>query len=172
ISKWIGGKGHLYSFEPNPDNIAILEKNLEINSVKNVEVIPKGVGSSAGTMKVSHSSSNSYILKKTEQNGIDVAIVTADDFIQLKPTVLKIDVEGFEVEVLKGAHDLLKTLPKLAIELHPDLIHRYGSSIDELLSLIDSRYNLWVQWDIYKAPVPYDRKTPIPNRAHLFAIPA
>jgi adenine specific DNA methylase Mod len=44
------------------NNLAILHRNLEINSIKNVEVIPNAVGASGGTIKVSHSISNSYIL--------------------------------------------------------------------------------------------------------------
>ena len=172
IAKWIGDGGYLYSFEPNPDNVSIMEKNLEINQIKNVKIIPNAVGSADGTILVSNSSSNSYILKGKENNGIQVPVVKLDDYIDLKPTVIKIDVEGFEIEVLKGAKQLLKTLPKLVIELHPDMITRYGTSVDELLLLIDSRYKLWVQWDILKEPVAYDGKTPITHRAHLFAIPA
>ncbi len=170
IAKWIGEPGKVYCFEPNPENIAIIDKNLEINGVKNVVVVPNAVGAADGKILISNSSSNSYILKGKEHNGLEVAVVKADDFIKFKPTVLKVDVEGFEVEVIKGAEELLKTFPKLAIELHPDMIERYGSSVDELLSLIDPRYNLWVQWDIYQPPAPYDRKTPINQRAHLFAV--
>ncbi|MFA6086223.1 FkbM family methyltransferase [Mucilaginibacter sp.] len=171
ISKWIGNEGHLYTFEPNPDNVAIIKKNIEINGVKNATIIPNAVGAEDGTIMISHSSSNSYILKGKEHNGIEVAVVKADDYLHLKPTVIKIDVEGFETDVLKGATELLKTMPKLAIELHPDMMSRYGSSVEELLSLLSTDYNLWVQWEILKPPVPYDRKDPIPDRAHLFAIP-
>jgi FkbM family methyltransferase len=171
ISKWIGPQGYLYSFEPNPKNQIIMHKNLEINSIKNVEIVPNAIGSEAGKIMVSYSNSNSYVLKKKEHNGIEVPVVTADDFINRKPTVIKIDVEGFETEVLKGAQNLLKTLPKLIIELHPDMMLRYGNSVNDLLLLIDERYKLWVQRDINKAPEPYDRKTPITQRAHLFAIP-
>ena len=170
MAKWVGNNGHLYSFEPNPDNVAIIQKNIEINESNNVTIIPKAVGAAEGKILISHSSSNSYILKGKEHNGIEVPVVTLDDFINLKPTVIKIDVEGFEIEVLKGAKQILKTLPKLVIELHPDMISRYGSTIEELLSLIDERYKLWVQWDTLKDPIPYDRNAPINNRAHIFAI--
>ncbi|MDJ1468338.1 FkbM family methyltransferase [Xanthocytophaga flava] len=172
LSKWIGQNGRLLTFEPNPDNVGILHKNLEINSAKNVQVIAKAVGAAPGKIMISHSSSNSYILKGSEHNGINVDVVTADSYLALKPTVLKIDVEGFEVEVLKGAQGLLKTLPKLVIEVHTDMIQRYGSSIQELLSYIDPSYKLWVQWEIDKEPVPYDRATPINHRVHLFAVAA
>lgn len=171
ISKWVGSKGHVHTFEPNPDNQAILQKNIEINSATNVTIVPNAVGEKDGSIMISHSSSNSYILKGKEQAGIEVAIVKADDFLHLKPTVIKIDVEGFETDVLKGATEILKTLPKLAIELHPDMMGRYGTSVKELLSLISPQYNLWVQWEILKAPVPYDCAKPITDRAHLFAIP-
>lgn len=172
ISKWIGQAGRVYCFEPNPENLPIINKNIEINDIHNVVVIPKAVGAADGKIKITNSDSNSYILKGSENNGVEVAVVRVDDYLNLKPTMLKIDVEGFEVEVLKGAKELLKTHPKLAIELHPDMIQRYKSSVEELLSLIDADYNLFVQWGIYETAVPYDRKTPITHRAHLFAMPA
>lgn len=170
-SKWVGAEGHIYCFEPNPENLAILHKNLGLNGVTNVTVIPKAVGSAAGTIKISNSSSNSHVLKGKEHVGVDVDVVRIDDYAYVNPVAIKIDVEGFETDVLKGAADILKSKPKLMIELHPDMIERYGSTMDELLSLIDKSYKVWVQWDIYKAPEPYDRLRPISDRAHLFAVP-
>ncbi len=44
----------------------------------------------------------------------------------------------FECLVLQGCRDLLSSGPKLAIELHVDLLRRYGSSLEEFLELIDA----------------------------------
>jgi FkbM family methyltransferase len=172
MSKWIGEEeGHLYTFEPNPDNLATISKNLEINASKNITIVPNAVGSEDGTILISHSGSNSYILKGKEHVGIKVDIVKVDDFIDKLPTVIKIDVEGFELEVLKGATEVLKTLPRLAIELHLDMMKRYGATVDQLLLLIETNYDLWIQLEIYSVPVPFNRSISIPDRCHLFAIP-
>ncbi len=173
LSDWIGRSGKIYSFEPNPDNRTIHQKNQEINALTNVKLLPNAVGASQGKLLISNSSSNSYILKGKETQGIEVEVVTVDSFANLNPTILKIDVEGFEIEVLKGAQKLIKEkLPKLAIEVHTDMIERYGSSIEELLSLIDARYQLWIQWNIDEYPVPYNRRDPITHRVHIFGIPS
>ncbi|MEO8887068.1 MAG: FkbM family methyltransferase [Mucilaginibacter sp.] len=172
ISKWIGN-GQLYTFEPNPDNLAIIKKNVEINDVKNITVVPDAVGAEDGEIWVTNSSSNSYILKGNEHNGIKVPVVKLDDYAHLNPTVIKIDVEGFELEVLKGACQILKTLPRLAIEMHPVMINRYGGTVSELINLLDPAYELWIQEEIYGKAVFHDRSVPIPfvNKGFLFAIP-
>jgi hypothetical protein len=50
--------------------------------------------------------------------------------------VLKVDVEGFEAEVLKGARRLLELRPKMDIEIHMDELPRFGASASEVLRLI------------------------------------
>lgn len=170
IAKWVGDKGHVYTFEPNPENLDIIKKNVAINGIKNITIIPNAVGSEPGEILITNSSSNSYILKEGESNGIKVPVVRADDYADKKPTVLKIDVEGFELEVLRGATEILKTLPSLHIELHPDLMSRYGYKVEDLLDLISTDYNLWLQTDPFSIPAPYNREFPITGRGHLYAV--
>jgi hypothetical protein len=95
-----------------------------------------------------------------------------DEYKQLNPTFLKIDVEGFEVQVLQGAKQVLSTRPKLAIEIHTDILSKYGTNVQDLLRLIDlENYKLWIQWEDGKVPEEYDLRTPIEKRVHLFGIP-
>ena len=76
-------------------------------------------------------------------------MVTLDDYLHLKPTLIKIDVEGADILVLRGARSLLKTRPKLAIEIHRDSYSKYGTRLEELFELIDfSEYDCWVQWEL------------------------
>ncbi len=172
ISKWIGAKGQLITFEPNNENTEIIAKNIGLNNLANVKLEPKAVGAATGTIKIAHSSSNSYVLKGGERAGEDVPLVMLDDYAHLRPTYVKIDVEGFELEVLRGARKILKTHPKLAIELHTDMIERYGAKVDDIFDVIDDGgYDFWVQWEMDKNPVPYQRSTPITHRVHLFALP-
>ncbi|MEQ8753394.1 MAG: FkbM family methyltransferase [Coleofasciculus sp. G1-WW12-02] len=105
----------------------------------------------------------------------EVEIVSLDSYVQqhnIMPTVLKIDVEGYETEVLKGAKNILKSAPKLEIEIHTEVLSRQNTSVQEILKLIDvSRYQCWIQWDEFEAPIEFDPKQEIPKRVHLFAIP-
>ena len=90
----------------------------------------------------------------------------------MKPTFIKIDVEGFEQQVLQGAMKILASKPKLAIELHTEVLELYGASVEKIIDLIGiDRYNFWVQLDDREYPVAYDTKSPIKKRAHLFCLP-
>ncbi len=114
--------------------------------------------------------SNSSIIMN---GGVKVDMVYLDKYIHLNPSFLKIDVEGFEIEVLKGAKNILKNLPKLAIEIHTENLSSYNTSVNELFELIGVvKYNFWVQWEDEDEPKIYDMKEPITTkRVHLFAIP-
>jgi len=61
------------------------------------------------------------------------------------PQFLKIDVEGFEDRALKGATQILRRRPKIAIEVHTEWVSRYGSSVGEVISLLNLKdYRVWI----------------------------
>ncbi len=65
LSKAVGDEGKVYAFETFPDNVKILRKNLEINNIKNVEIIKKAVGSRKGKIHIHGSDGiNNYGTKK------------------------------------------------------------------------------------------------------------
>jgi FkbM family methyltransferase len=183
LSQLLGPEGHIVSFEPNSSNLNVLCRNLVLNHVANVTVEHAAVGSEAGSTKIFKKSNASVLPSRFLSSGMmnlmygveDVPVVTLDSYVHdhgLKPTFLKIDVEGYEGEVLKGAKKILETAPKLALELHTEVLDRYDTSVAEILSLLDlDRYETWIQVDDRNAPQPYDPKVPITHRVHLFAIP-
>jgi hypothetical protein len=60
------------------------------------------------------------------------------DYFGTIPTAITMDVEGAELEVLKGATALLETHPKLWVSVHPDLMERdYNTTPDELFAYLD-----------------------------------
>jgi len=61
------------------------------------------------------------------------------------PDLVKIDVDGFECSVLRGASQVMRRHPKVAIEVHPCWLPRYGSSASEVVALLSlDSYRLWV----------------------------
>lgn len=170
-SKWIGEEGQVFSFEAHPENVHVIEKNIELNIIKNIDVYNKAVGSSSKNIYIKNFV-NSHIVAFWEKNKIKVRMDPLDSYINLKPNFIKIDVEGYEAEVLRGAKEILKTQPKLSIEIHTNTLKRYSSSVYDVLNLLElSRYQCWIQWQRGAKPEPYDMKRSINEHVNFFAIP-
>ena len=130
----------IYSFEPSPSTFKILKKNIELNKLEQqVKAFNFGLSDQNGAMTfamsqifsgVSHivdTATGQYDNLSYEQ--VKVQIKTLDDVIREEGItteavrLIKIDVEGHEYNVLKGAHKTLLTLTegaRLIVEIHPD----------------------------------------------------
>jgi FkbM family methyltransferase len=173
MSRWVGPQGRIVTFEPHPRNVEILQRNLELNGIANVTVRQNAVGADHGKVAITDASNSAVRRHRFALNAVEADVVTLDDFAQERPTLVKIDVEGYEVDVLKGAAAVLKARPKLAIEIHAEELAKYRTSVDELFGQLDlAGYAQWVQWDEASDPMPYDGTRPITTRVHFFAIPA
>ncbi len=169
LSKWVGPAGKVVTFEPLPANCKIIEKNIRLNHLTNVTLERKALGPNQQTIFITNSSNASV---STSDKGVKVDQTCLDDYAYLNPTFIKIDVEGFEKQVLLGAQKILATCPKLAIEIHTEDIHKYGASLSDIFRLIHvENYKIWIQWQNDQSPEEYDMKTPIAKRIHLFCIP-
>jgi FkbM family methyltransferase len=157
---------------------------MDINNVKNVIIEQKATGASDGKVRIFRKSNASVtpqniiswgMIKKLIYGLEEVEMISIDSYAKQKnitPTLLKLDVEGYEAEVLKGAKDILKGAPKLEIEIHTEVLSRQKTSVKEILDLIDiSRYQCWIQWDESEMPTEFDPQQEIKKRVHLFAIP-
>ena len=113
-------KKEVFAFEPNKIVFDILDKNIKLNNLEDkVKIFQVALGSenSFGEMTINHENyGTSYI--KSIPNG-NINIKRLDDFFSDKNSVslLKIDVEGFELEVLKGAKEIIcNSKPLIVIE--------------------------------------------------------
>lgn len=114
FSSWLRkDDSKVIGFEPDGKNFAFAQFNVHYNRLKNVELFNQGVGSRSGKLvfyrdTVTGGRRGSFIQaftgKAYEGNKEEVEIVTFDQLIHLHgiPNFVKIDVEGFEFEVLKG----------------------------------------------------------------------
>jgi len=168
LSNWVGIDGKVVTFEPYPANCDILEKNIKLNGLKNVILQRKAVGAERGIINIDAPGCS----VNPSSKGVEVQLTSLDEYEHLNPTFLKIDVEGFEMQVLQGAKNILSKRPKLAIEIHTEFLSKYGASVHDLFKLINvEKYKLWIQWKDDQQPEEYDMKTPIEKRVHLFCIP-
>jgi FkbM family methyltransferase len=171
LSNWVGEGGKVVTFEPFSRNCEAIKRNLQLNNIRNIVLEEKAVGAVSGKIYIDGTSNSSVVLTPGRAD-IETDIVNLDRYEHLQPSLLKIDVEGFEVEVLRGARRILSKRPKLAIEIHTEILSHYGSSIEELFSLIHaSQYKLWIQWEDGTQPEEYNTNTSITKRVHLFGMP-
>ncbi len=111
LAKLVGEKGKVYAFEPCPEIFELLKKNVNVNCYKNVILINKAVSNSTGKQRfyVDKTGRNSLInstsIKMTQ--AIEVDTIGLDD-LNIKPNLIKMDVEGGEIKALKGMNNTIK----------------------------------------------------------------
>ena len=135
-SKLVGRNGVVYAIEPVKKTFGILQQNIALNNYGNIEPINIGIGEKKGiaTMFIgNHSNLNSMTIVPgmiTEQ--INVQIDSLDHFLagRKSPKFIRMDVEGYEYDILKGMIGLLNGGEKLTIlmELHFHLLDRHKST--------------------------------------------
>ncbi len=142
-------KGIVYSFEPGINNYKRILKNVNLNpDLKNIKLFNIGFGEKKGSVRLYKVDINNpgmnRILPKNEQNQYDfenIAIETLDDFVNQnsidKIELIKIDVEGYELNILKGGLKVLETFkPTLFIELDDKNLRANDGSAREVISLL------------------------------------
>lgn len=132
-SKIIGKKGKIYAIEPSAKNVKMLKKNIELNSAQNIEVFELAIGDRNANEKMNistHSNWNSLVKQRNKNviAQIEVKVLTLDRFLIGKkmPDFIRMDVEGYEYNIIKGMKNMLKskTPLKLFVELHPHIMEK------------------------------------------------
>jgi len=132
--------GLVVSFEPIPSTFLKLYENCRRNKIKNVKLIQCAVGDRNTTDAIFMSRESPHMKSSFssygigESNSIMVKVVNLDDFLPSmgleSVDLMKIDVEGAEFEVLKGARQLIiRNKPEILCELHPSQLKDRGYSL-------------------------------------------
>jgi FkbM family methyltransferase len=145
-SQAIGQEGTVLAIEPDPLNVAHLRANIAQNRVTNVEVLECALGDREGTVGLgvadTHNRGKNRVETSPNLQTAEVRTTTLDKIAEthpeLRPNLLKIDVEGYETKVLQGGLLFITTFrPVIFLELSDEHLHYQGSSPAELLSLLE-----------------------------------
>jgi FkbM family methyltransferase len=126
--------GQIYALEPHPETFKGLQANLAVNRVKNVVALNNAVGRVGGKISFQITENNMARAVDSEMAPmrnctiIDIAAITLDDLVTRyalkKIDLLKIDVEGYEVECLSGATEALKITDRVILEYHSEQLRQ------------------------------------------------
>ena len=117
--KKIYPKSTITAFEADPEIYKYLRKNIEANQVQGVNAISKAVWSEEKTLSFSSQGGDAgRIDAGGDTNIVQIQAVTLERFLNGPIDLLKIDVEGAELDVLKGAGDNLKNCKLVFVEYH------------------------------------------------------
>lgn len=135
-SSLVGDTGRVFAFEPVPKNVVFLKKHLEMNHLRNATVFSAAVSERSGVAQFSEGPNN-YMGRLADEGTLAVELVSLDELSAKgnldRPDYIKIDVEGAELSVLRGARVLLAdACPTIFLATHGSEVH------SECLSLLQS----------------------------------
>lgn len=146
VSTVLAPEGRVFAFEPSRANRDTLKKHLDLNGITNVEVVESLVGEREieDVVFYEHAGVSGMNTRAPVKSGETYTQthhtqMTLDSFCQahnLRPDVIKIDVEGAEFAVLEGARKVLaEARPLLVVSIHPQHLKALGRDADELHGL-------------------------------------
>jgi FkbM family methyltransferase len=150
-SKSVGMSGKMVAIEAHPYNFRLLQHNLRLNKLNNVSLLNCAVYSNRARLKLylpdedlgytmHHSLMTKYLASKysneIERKYIEVEADTLDNLLKARAinevNWIKIDVEGAELEVLKGAREILSTNTRISILVEIHGKDTYGPTMELL----------------------------------------
>ncbi|MEE8119228.1 MAG: FkbM family methyltransferase [Gammaproteobacteria bacterium] len=182
-SRRVGASGRVFAFEPHGQTHTAMKKNLQINACTNVETFQQALGDQRGIATLfeyddHNRGTATMVARNSTAREIEVTVQTLDAFLEERgwPTIklLKIDVEGWEVPIMRGAHRLLSgpSAPVVVFEHNMRIsVSENHSRLDTLLELNQfALFRLQFGKETLSPLVSVDPANP-PRHDNLIAIP-
>jgi FkbM family methyltransferase len=145
-SRKVGQTGRVYSFEPSAREYLRLAHGKELNKAQNVVLFNSALSEKVDVLSFEindyHTGLNHISQNGQASSHVELVLSLTLDMIieKQKIDLLKIDVEGAELKVLKGCRGLLasKSIGKLIVEITPKFLESFGDSKSDLISYLES----------------------------------
>jgi FkbM family methyltransferase len=187
MARAVGATGRVLAFEPNPLVRSALICNVDLNHLDQITVFPCALGSQSGTLPLrvptreSKEFSNlglaSLVALETPHDLIDVEVRTLDDVLDdaaiERVDVIKIDVQGYEVEALKGMRGCLaRHCPVVVFEYDAWAWGEANAQVSEASDiLLAAGYSLFtLDFQADRDPQPLRAGTALPGLVELMAV--
>ena len=144
FAQWVGPGGRVYAFEPDPRAFTALEDHIALNGLNDrVVAVRAAVAGEAGRVRLRLDAANG--LSRIAHGGdddprdVDAAAISIDEFCgraNIRPSVIKIDVEGAELAALRGARRTIASAGpalRLYVEMHPAVWRDFGITPDDIV---------------------------------------
>lgn len=154
FGQWVGPSGKVFAFEPASETCRNLRRHVKLNHldaiVTPVEAAVSDTNAAASFLNLDNQGMNRLAIssERAERSRVtQVATTTVDEFCKqagILPDLIKIDVEGFELNVLRGARETIEAAGErlaLFVEIHPTTWREIGLSKDDLIDELE-RQNL------------------------------
>jgi len=176
----------VYSFEANPETFKILNDNIELNNIENIKTFNMGIGDKQDKLKffpninINRGGASFINRSNNEDKFYEVELNSVDNLNNIFPSqgnsLIKIDVEGWELNVLNGSLNYIKKhKPIIIIENSKELSNSKKNSL--------SIFNFLSQLNIYEIFVlsrskenlgklnKIKNEDELPNHDNLFCLP-
>ena len=134
----------IYAFEPDPNIVNYFKKNINHNNITGIKVIEKAVWINNGTISFNSEGADGGSIGNNK-NSISLECIRLKDLIEKETGIdlLKIDIEGAELEVLRDCKDVLNKVHHLFVEYHSDKTK--SQKLPEILDILSTagfRYSI------------------------------
>jgi FkbM family methyltransferase len=137
----------IFAFEPDPQSFELLTRNLDRNAARRVSAVNVALGAQPGTAllhryKTSNNGRHTLLEGATSGGTVQVPVTTLEAFwhsqdLGARPIrFMKVDVEGFEYFVLRGAGELIRRCACIVLEYSPESLQLGGLKPDAVLELL------------------------------------
>ena len=157
-----GPSGSVYAFEPLERNLEYLRQHIALNNLQNCTVFGQAVCNEEGTRSFSAATMESPMAHLSPNGELLVPSTTLDSGIYGPrrlgpPDIIKIDVEGAELEVLQGSHRALAEFhPTIFLEIHGTQLHADCRAFLSRMSYhLDEEYGLMIATPVHTPDQPY-----------------
>lgn len=149
VARLVSSTGRVYCFEPDPRSFAILDRAIRLSRIDWIKSFQTALSPREGTMEFylsptlgwSTGVKNSHLedLQQVSVRTVPLDLLVSRGEIPSRIRLAKIDVEGFEMEVLRGMRNVLATSrPLLILEINLQMLYAQGTSPSEIVRFLES----------------------------------